>query len=157
MNNIVQENGDVGGRRLGLDRRVSNDSNFTGIERRISGDRRNGTRKRTHRRLRAKEGAFAVIPSSYIIGPIYDVSKGGLSFILGVAAEIEHISSEMDMFSGDGFQIKKIPCQIVNSIQMDDQASFNQNHPMRCCIQFGAIEDDQSSKLNYFMESYTEI
>ena len=82
MENNYQYNLTVSGRRSGSDRRIFNDPHYNGTERRITKDRRNGTRKRKHTRFRPEDVTFVSLrsESEEDMGELLDISKGGLSF-----------------------------------------------------------------------------
>ena len=148
---------DLGGRRSGQDRRVSADPNYKGIERRLHGDRRKGTRQRKSPRFRAKEGSFAAIDSNYgIIGHIKNINKCGLAFQY-IAGE-KQLAGQLtiDIFHNSReFYLKNLPFKAIADIYVDNTPPFSTTVLRQCSGKFAALTDNQTSQLDCFIQNYT--
>ncbi len=113
--------------------------------------------RRTHPRLKVREGAFAVLPSDLRLGPIEDISKGGLSFCYVPLDEPKCDSDELEIyFVTDGFNLKKIPFETVSDFSVDENLPFKYVERRRHCLKFGDLSAFQKDQLAHFMENYTE-
>lgn len=157
MQTIYQENNSAEGRRSGIDRRVSADPNYNGLERRVNLERRKGTRKRKGSRFKTKEGVYAAITSDYdIIGIIKDVSQGGLALQYSGNGKKLNGLLAMDIFSNDKrFYLKEILFETITDFYVDNQVPFSTIVLRQCCGKFVDLTDKQTSQLNHFIENYT--
>jgi hypothetical protein len=147
----------ISGRRSGSDRRMFADPNYKGLEKRVAGDRRKGTRKRSQQRFKAKEGVYVTITSDYdIIGLIKDISKGGLA--LQYVADRKKLIGllAMDIFSNDkSFYLKEILFKTVKDFYVDNKVPFSMITLRQCCGKFVDLTDEQTSQLDNFIQDYT--
>jgi hypothetical protein len=158
MKNICQEKVDVGGRRLGFNRRVSADDNWRGIERRINGDRRNGSRKRIHPRLQVKDLTFVKLnsESQTDAGQLLDISKAGLSLRYFIDENKSQNYSSLGIFLPDNdFMIDKIPFRIVSDTVLNSIKPYSSILFKRNSLQFENLTPDQETKLDYFLLNHT--
>lgn len=158
MQTIYQENSNVGGRRVGLDRRVSADSNCRGIEKRVTGDRRKETRKREQTRFRVKDLTFVKLNSENKkdVGQLLDISKAGLSLRYFIDEEKSQNYSSLGIFlSGGDFNIDKIPFRIVTDTILNSNQPFSTTILRRYAVQFETLTPEQTAKLDYFLLNHT--
>jgi hypothetical protein len=158
MQTIYQENSSLGGRRLCSDRRASAGSNYRGIERRINGDRRKGTRKRGQTRFRAKDLTFVKLcsESDVDIGQMLDISKEGLSLLYIIDGEKSQNYSSLGVFlSGGDFIIDQIPFRTVSDTILTYEFLFSTIILSRYAVQFEKLTPEQTAKLDYFMLNHT--
>ena len=137
----------MGGRRSGQDRRAYADSNYQGIERRISGERRQGTRQRTSPRFLVKEGSFAAINSNYgLIGNIKNINNCGLAF--QYIANEKQLAGKLtvDIFhDSKKFYLKNLPFKAIADFHVDSSLPFSTIMLRQCCGKFFALTDNQTS------------
>ncbi len=153
----IYQNMDLGGRRSGQDRRISADPNYRGIERRVSGERRKGTRQRKNPRFLVKEGSFAAIDSNYgVIGAIKNINKSGAAF--------QYIANEkqlagpltMDIFHNSReFYLKNLPFTAIADVYVNNTTAFSTAVLRRCSGKFDALTESQTSQLDFFIQNYT--
>jgi hypothetical protein len=158
MQTIYQENSNVGGKRLGLDRRVADNPIYKGIERRINGDRRKGTRKRTHPRFQVKDLTFVKLNSENKkdIGQLLDISKAGLSLRYFIDGEKSQNYSSLGIFlSGGDFIIDQISFRIVTDAVLNSNSPFSTIILKRYAVQFENLTPEQTAKLDYFLLNHT--
>ena len=113
--------------------------------------------KRKHMRSRVKEGAFAVLMNHVTrVGPIKDISMGGLAFTYISEDKLPQGSFMMDLlFGGEGFYLKDIPSKVITDFEATDQPSFSFIPLRRCSVQFGEMNPLQISQLESFTRNYT--
>jgi hypothetical protein len=74
--------------------------------------------QRKHRRFPMKEGGFAVLMNHVIrVGPIKDISQGGLAFTYISEDKLPQGSFMVNLLFGDdkGFYLKNIPSKIITA------------------------------------------
>ena len=158
MQTIYQENDNLEGRRLGLDRRVADHPIYKGIEKRINGDRRKGTRKRTHPRFRAKDLTFVKLnsESKKDVGQLLDISKAGLSLRYFIDGKKSQNYSSLGIFmSGGDFMIDQIPFRIVTDTELNSNPPFSTIILRRYAVQFENLTPEKRAKLDYFLLNHT--
>lgn len=108
-------------------------------------------------RFRAQKGAFAVLMNHVTtVGPIKDISRGGLAFTYISEDELPQGSFTMDLLFGDeDFYLKDIPSKIITDFEIADQPSFSSIPLRRCSVQFGEMNPLQISQLESFTRNYT--
>jgi hypothetical protein len=159
MQTIYQENNNLGGRRSVSNRRVSADSKYREIDKRVTGDRRKGTRKREQTRFRAKEGAYAAITSDYnIIGRIKDINKCGLAFQYVANGKKLTGRVTINIFRhSKEFYLKNLPFKTISDFYVDSKSPFSTIILRQCCGKFADLSGSQISQLDYFIENHTLV
>jgi len=158
MQTIYRENNNLEVRRLGLDRRMADNPFYKGIERRINGDRRKGTRQRTHPRFRAKVLTFVKLNSENKkdVGQLLDISKAGLSLRYFIDGDKSQNYSSLGIFlSGGDFNIDQIPFRIVTDTALNSNQPFSTIILRRYAVQFEKLTPEQTARLNYFLINHT--
>jgi hypothetical protein len=146
-----------GGRRSGQDRRATADSNYKGIEKRISGDRRKGTRRRKSPRFKAKKGSYAAIDSSYfMIGLIKDINNCGLAFqYVAKEKELARLMT-IDIFcNSKDFFLKNVHFKTTSDFYVHSKLPFSTIILRQCGGMFTDLTDNQISQLDRFIKNYT--
>ena len=113
--------------------------------------------QRKHMRFRVQEGAFAVLMNHVTrVGPIKDISRGGLAFTYISEDKLPQGSFMVDLlFGGEGFYLKDIPSKLITDFETTDQPSFSYIPLRRCSVQFGEMNPLQISQLESFTRNYT--
>jgi hypothetical protein len=117
----------------------------------------NSTEKRKHKRLKAKEGTFAVVTSDYNkIGQIRNISKGGLSFQYIGEGEESKGSVEIEIFSAaNSFYLRKLAAKVVVDFEVDHTVPFSSLPLRQLVVQFKEMQPTQTMMLDYFLQQYT--
>ena len=95
------------------------------------------------------------------IGNIKDIGLGGLAFeYIGGESEQTDIS-EVDIFlAGNVFQLYNIPCEIIYEIEVHsphvDNPYSQTLKTKRCGLAFRNLSPDQTSKLKFFLQAYSD-
>jgi hypothetical protein len=155
---IYQENSNLEGGRLGLDRRVSADPNYKVFEKRITGDRRLGTRRRMHKRFRVKDLTFVKLnpENKENIGELLDISKGGLSLRYFVKEEAPRDYSDLGLFSSGGdLIIDEVLFSTVLDTELVNKMSYSTIRFRRYGVQFEELTSEQTAQLDYFLSYHT--
>jgi len=145
-------------RRNESDRRKFDDSDYSGIERRISVDRRSRDDKRQSPRFRVKSLVFAKFHSKCRedIGKLLDVSRGGVALRYAVKGAIPADYDLFDIFlPEDDFIIPHIPFTTVSNVALSGKAAVSPIVLRRYGVQFKDLTIEQQSKLDHFLENYT--
>lgn len=158
MQTIFHENSDIGRRRYGSNRRVFADPNFTGLEKRIAGDRRKGIRQRKLQRFLAKDLTFAKLQaeSDEDIGQLLDISRSGLAIRCFVNEKKSQDYSELDIFlSGSDFRIGGLPIRTVSEIELANRLLFSTAIFKRYGVKFENLTREQKAGLDHFLINHT--
>ena len=118
--------------------------------------------RRRGKRFRVWGKAVAVVRPYLIhgnpVGPINDISLGGLSFSYVVSNETTRELPELDVcLQDDGFYLCKIPFETVSDFEVKEPAGFRPMGLRRRSVQFGDLSEEQMSQLEYFMEKYARL
>jgi hypothetical protein len=116
--------------------------------------------RRQNQRFRVKAGAFAAVRPYLIdqnpMGPVVDVSEGGLSFSYHANGEISYESTELDLCSkNDGIYVGRIPVKTVSDLEINDQDAMGPEGERRRGVQFGPLSEEQLYQLRYFIQKCT--
>lgn len=113
--------------------------------------------RRKHKRFKVQEGMFAVLRGDHVkLGPIVDVSRGGLSFHYVKADEQTNASREMTIFSSRrDFYLTGVPFRAVLDFKLASEVPLSSITMSRCGVQFGDLTDYQSSQLEHFIGNHT--
>ena len=114
---------------------------------------RRGTKK-----FKPKKGVFAVLTSDVSrLGPIKEISRGGLAFQYVDSGEPSRRSEEVEIFSTvHDFYLKKLPVRSVEDSEAGDTPAYS-SLPMReLSIQFGKMTPVQLRLLDFFIRHYTD-
>ena len=134
----------------------------------------NTTSRRTHRRFKVNDGAFAVLfQDSSKLAEIIDISMSGFAFRYSDSAfidndrdgraflyqdrqkRLDHLST-FDIFLVDsGIYLDRVPCKIISHIEIDGPESPNAIPMKRCGIAFEKLLPAQISDLEYFIKNCT--
>ena len=130
--------------------------------------------RRSHKRYKVKDGAFAVLyQDSSKLAQIIDISPAGFSFRYSDSQFIDNDRSgqaflfndarrqltdlsNFDIFLVDsGIYLDRMPCKIVSNVEVEEPESQNLVSMRRCCIQFDGLVPEQISDLEYFIDNCT--
>jgi len=130
--------------------------------------------RRSHKRFKVKDGAFAVLyQDSSKLAKIIDISPTGFSFCYSDSQFLDNDRSgqaylyhddrqqlkdfsNFDIFLVDsGIYLDRIPCKIVSNFEVEELDSANSVSMRRCCIQFDELVPEQISDLEYFINNCT--
>jgi hypothetical protein len=113
--------------------------------------------RRKHKRFKVKEGAFAVAwPDNNKLGPIKDISEGGIAFQFIEDGEQTKGSPEVEIFSTvDDFYMKKLPVRTVLDFELETTVSLNPTPMRQLSMKFGKLNHPQKLLLSFFIQKYT--
>ena len=113
--------------------------------------------QRRYERFMVQEGAFAALKSdSVIIGQLINISKGGLSFSYVANGLKIGNTLQVDIFlEGNGFCLKEVPFLTVSDFYMENKVPFSTIVIKQCGGQFGEMNHNQISQIDYFIENHT--
>ena len=118
--------------------------------------------RRRAKRFRVWGKAVAVVRPYLIhgnpVGPINDISLGGLSFSYFASDETTQELPELDVcLQDEGFCLCKIPFETVSDFAVAELRGFRPIGLRRRGVQFGDLSEEQMSQLKYFMEKYARL
>ena len=110
-----------------------------------------------------QNSAFVVFrPEFSKIGPINDISRGGLGFTYLSQSDNEVPAAETSYIIGiiasnDSFYLTNIPCTLVYDVEADgDQLTFMPDLVNRFCgLKFDQLSKEQEKQINLFLEKHT--
>ena len=119
--------------------------------------------QRQYERLGVQDSAFVVFrPEFSKIGPISNISRGGLGFTYlspsdneAPVAETSHI---IDLIvSNNTFHLTNIPCTLVYDAKADnEQMTLMPDLAKRFCgLKFDELTKEQKKQINFFLENHT--
>lgn len=113
--------------------------------------------RRKHRRYGVQEGTVAVFENTESrLGPVQDISSGGLSFIYFAENDWINEPDKMGIFyPGEGFYLGKVPYKTVYDKADENSDPFSFLQMNKRGIRFGKMNQYQKSLLDHFIENYT--
>jgi hypothetical protein len=113
--------------------------------------------RRLSERFEVPQGVYALLKNgSSKLGQIKNISKGGLAFMYINSGEEIIGSKGVDIFlSGHGYYLKDMPCKKISDIHLDNKVSFSTFNVRQIGIQFGELNQTQSTQLDYFIQNHT--
>ena len=110
---------------------------------------------RKHRRFLIPRDAFAALgPHFNQVGPLTDISKGGLAFCY-TARKKQPNGLSLDIFLTDGdFCLSYVPFREVSDSEVPNNTA-GYAPIRRCRVQFGDLTENQLSHLEYIIQKQT--
>ena len=115
--------------------------------------------RRKHRRLRTRLGAYvALLPDAIVLGPIINISAGGLAFqYFNDDRSRKKNSTELAIFmSGSRFYLGSVPFRTITDVVQVNENPFSSISMRICGIQFGDLSLDQQRQLTHFLSRQTQ-
>ena len=114
--------------------------------------------KRSHKRLQAKDGVYAIIKyKPTILGQIINISKDGMAVRYSSNGQQLSESSELDIFIiNSNFYIEKIQIKFISDFEIADKFPFSSQKNRQRCFQFGEMKSCQLFQLDYLLQNYTK-
>lgn len=110
--------------------------------------------RRQDERFRPKEGTIAV--NSHALGPITDISMGGLAFRYVVEDASKPLSDSLGIFlSSDDILIDKLTTKLISDEFVSQSSSFLNTSTRKRSVQFVNLSESQSKKLKKFIDKKT--
>ena len=119
--------------------------------------------RRQYERLEPQGSVFVVFrPEFSKIGPINDISRGGLGYTCLSTSDTEvpvtETSHLIDIIaSNNSFYLANIPCKLVYYFEADtDQLMLIPDLVNRLCgVKFDLLTEGQEKQMNFFLENHT--
>ena len=110
-----------------------------------------------HKRYKPKTVAYAVLASdTNRLGPIKEISKGGLAFEYIDSGEPIKDPKEVEIFSTDhDFYLKKLPIKTTVESDVDTSPPFSSLPVKQLRLQFGEMTPVQARLLYFFLQHCT--
>lgn len=113
--------------------------------------------RRKYKRHITRKGAFAVLtPGFKNLGPIKNISQGGLALHYIDNRKPSSRVFKLDIFlTGKDFYLKGIPFKTISLIDEVSKSPFSSLHMKQRSVQFGKMDSYQSDQLNYLLSNHT--
>jgi hypothetical protein len=117
---------------------------------------KNPFERRRYTRFKPKEDSFAAVlkPDCNKLGPIKDISKGGLSFQYITSEEQTSGAVEVAIFSNESDFYLKLPAKIVVDFVVDNRISFSSIPIRQLNLKFAKMRENQEILLDSFIRKY---
>jgi hypothetical protein len=89
------------------------------------------------------------------VGPVIDISRGGLSFRYVDGKETTNESYLHIFLTEANFYLEKLPIKTILDFKIPDKSASSSNTMRRCGLQFEDLTHDQASQLKFFVENYS--
>ena len=113
--------------------------------------------RRRYKRYITRKSAFAVLtPGFKNLGPIKDISPGGLALRYIDNGEPSSRAFKMDIFlTSRDFYLKDLPFKTISIIDEVSKSLFSALRMKQRSVQFGKMDSYQSDQLSYFLSNHT--
>ncbi|HID02843.1 MAG TPA: PilZ domain-containing protein [Desulfobacterales bacterium] len=112
------------------------------------------TERRQSTRFRPKDGTMVV--NNHALGPVMNISMGGLSFRYMGEDTAKKITDKLGIFLGsENILIDKLPTKVVSDKLVSKGSSFLKTSTRECSIQFLDLTKTQREKLINFISNKT--
>jgi c-di-GMP-binding flagellar brake protein YcgR len=112
------------------------------------------TERRQSTRFRPKDGTMAV--NNHALGPVINISMGGLSFRYMGADTTKSISDRLGIFLGsENILIDKLPTKIIADKLISHGSAFLKTPTRECSLKFLELTPVQRKKLTDFISNKT--
>ena len=111
--------------------------------------------RRNFTRFTPKNGTMAV--NSHALGPIVNISMGGLAFRYMETEKTQPVSDQLGIFLGsDDFLIEKIESRLIADTAVEQDSTFMQTKTRQRSIEFLNLTSEQQEKLEEFILTKTQ-
>jgi hypothetical protein len=109
--------------------------------------------RRKHKRYNVKQGAFAALPSIYLIGQIKNISMGGVSFACIASGPKCYRIPVLEIFSKDkNFYLRKIPFNVVSEFYVENHVPCSSLQMKQISGEFAELTEPQKAQLDFFLK-----
>lgn len=117
-----------------------------------------GDDKRLFRRFKVQEGAFADVQSHYVtIGPIVDISMGGLAFHYIDSGNPLSNQAEMNIWAANSLYLTELSFTVASDLALRDKFEKAPRDLKRCGVKFREISEGQKSQLKSFITNHGKV
>ena len=106
--------------------------------------------------VRMTKGAYASVPEYYMLGPIQNLCRTGLSFQYVGFVESKRFHSMMDIFTVSGIFIRQIPFEMVSSKTLGNGSFLSADQNRLYKIRFNKLTQDQMSRIEVLISEFAE-
>ncbi len=111
---------------------------------------------RKHRRFQIRQGTYVALAPPYgKVGPVIDISMGGLSFRYVDGKETANESYIHIFLTEANFYLEKVPVKTILDFKIPDKSASSSITMRRCGLQFRGLTHNQASQLKFFVENYS--
>jgi len=111
---------------------------------------------RKHRRFQIRQGTYVALAPPYgKVGPVIDISMGGLSFRYVDGKGTTNESYIHIFLTEANFYLEKVPVKTILDFKIPDKSASSSITMRRCGLQFRGLTHNQASQLKFFVENYS--
>ena len=111
--------------------------------------------RREHKRYQVHSGTYVALGPPYgKVGPMIDISLGGLSFEYTDRRERTDESYINIFLTEANFYLEKVPIKTILDFEIADTLPLSSVATRRCGLRFEHLTPDQASKIDFFIQNY---
>jgi hypothetical protein len=111
---------------------------------------------RKHKRFQIRQGTYVALAPPYgKVGPVIDISMGGLSFRYVDGKETTNGSYINIFLTEANFYLEKVSVKTILDFKIPDKSASSSITMRRCGLQFRGLTHNQASQLKFFVENYS--
>ena len=119
-------------------------------------DKKELVERRKYERFQIRQGTYVALAPPYgKVGPVIDISRGGLSFRYVDGKETTNGSYINIYLTEANFYLEKVPIKTILDFKIPDKSASSSITMRRCGLQFEDLTHDQASQLKFFVENYS--
>ena len=110
--------------------------------------------RRKYHRFNVQHASIASSPLK-VIGPIMNISMGGLAFYYVSSRENSKKTDRLNIFASDHtFRLNSVPFEVVWDVPMPNSFRLGNIALRHCGVKFGNLTNQQKADLRYFIQNY---
>jgi hypothetical protein len=119
-------------------------------------DKKELVERRKYERFQIHQGTYVALAPPYgKVGPVIDISRGGLSFRYVDGKETTNELYIHIFLTEANFYLEKVPIKTILDFKIPDKSASSSITMRRCGLQFEDLTHDQASQLEFFVENYS--
>jgi hypothetical protein len=119
-------------------------------------DKKELVERRKYERFQIRQGTYVALAPPYgKVGPVIDISRGGLSFRYVDGKETTNELYLHIFLTEANFYLEKVPIKTILDFKIPDKSASSSITMRRCGLQFEDLTHDQASQLKFFVENYS--
>jgi hypothetical protein len=111
--------------------------------------------RREHKRYQVHSGTYVALGPPYgKVGPMIDISLGGVSFEYADRKERTDESHINIFLTEANFYLEKVPIRTILDFEISDTLAASSVATRRCGLRFEDLTPDQASQIDFFIQNY---
>jgi len=119
-------------------------------------DKKELVERRKYERFQVNSNTYVALGPPYgKVGPVIDISLGGLSFRYVDGKETTNESYIHIFLTEANFYLEKVPVKTILDFEIPDKSAASVINMRRCGLQFRGLTHDQAFQLKFCIENYS--